>query len=372
MTARRLVPGRIFLAVLLAMASYGGQAKAELLIGVAGPMTGTNAWYGEQMQQGVELAIADINRAGGLLGQQLALVVADDFCDPDQAVVAAQKLVKRGAVLVVGHFCSGASIAASSIYEAAGIIEITPVSSNPKLTELGRTNVFRIVPRDDASGILAGNYVVDHWPGQKIAVIHDNTTFGKGWADETRKQLISRGLSDVIFQSFEPGKDDYSAEVAALQSVGVGVLLIGGYHTEVALMVRAAGDLHFPLKVITGVTLATEEFGLIAGAAAEGTLFIDPPDPRRRKEAAEIVERFRAKGFEPEGYTLYSYGAVQVWDQAVSKSRSVEMTAVGNALRSNQFDTLLGPLNFNAKGDLTVQNPILYVWRGGTYQPLEP
>ena len=157
------------IAIVMFAAALCSAAEADILIGVAGPMTGERAWYGEQMQRGAELAAADINSAGGVLGQQVQLITADDSCDPEQAVAAAQKLVSQGVTFVVGHFCSGASIAASEIYEAAGVLQISPTSSNPMLTELGRANVFRVVPRDDASGILAGNYLADHWPEKKIA-----------------------------------------------------------------------------------------------------------------------------------------------------------------------------------------------------------
>ena len=167
-------------AVVMFAAALGWPARAEVLIGMAGPMTGKNAWFGEQMQRGAELAVADLNAAGGVLGQQVRLIAADDFCDPEQAVAAAKKLVSEGVIFVVGHFCSHASIPASEIYEAAGVLMISPASSNPLLTELGRANVFRVTHRDDAAGIVAGNYLADHWPGKKIAILHDDTTFGKG------------------------------------------------------------------------------------------------------------------------------------------------------------------------------------------------
>ena len=144
------------------------------------------------MQRGAELAVADINAAGGVLGEQVQLIAADDFCDPSQAVAAAQKLVSEGVVLVVGHYCSGASIPASEIYEAAGILQISPASTNPMLTERGRANVFRVIGRDDAFGLTAGDYLADHWADKKIAILHDDTVFGKGLADETRKQLRRR------------------------------------------------------------------------------------------------------------------------------------------------------------------------------------
>jgi len=358
-------------AIVTFAASLGSPAGADLLIGVAGPMTGDRAWYGEQMQRGAELAVADINAAGGVLGQQVQLISADDACDPEQAVAAAQKLVSQGVIFVAGHFCSGASIAASEIYDAAGVLSISPTSSNPLLTELGRGTVFRVAPRDDASGILAANYLADHWAGKKFAILHDSTAFGKGWADETKKQLGRRGLTESFYEAFVPGKTDYSTEIARLRAADITILLIGGYHAEVALMARAARDMDYPIQVLTGVTLATEEFGLIAGPAAEGTLFIDPADPRTRAEAAPIIERFQAAGFEPEGYTLHAYGAVQVWAQAAEKSGSLDVQPMIASLRKHQFDTVLGLVEFDDKGDLTVQSVILFIWRGGKYMPLE-
>jgi branched-chain amino acid transport system substrate-binding protein len=239
------------------------------------------------------------------------------------------------------------------------------------LTELGRANVFRVVPRDDADAIVAGNYLADHWADEKIAILHDNTTFGKGSAEATKKQLNSRGVSEVIYEDYVPGKNDYAPEIAKLQAADIAVVFIGGYHTEVGLMARAARDRGYPVQLVVGPSLATEEFGLIAGPAAEGTLFTFLADPRRNAEAAPVVDRFRASGFEPEGYTLYAYGAVQVWSQAAEKAGSLELQAMIASLRQHQFDTVLGPIDFDEKGDVTTQIPIWHVWRGGEYMPLE-
>lgn len=346
-------------------------AQAEVLIGVAGPMTGKLEWTGTQLKRGAEVAVADVNAAGGVLGQQVRLITADDFCDPEQAVAAAQKLVGDGVVFVVGHYCSGASIPASKVYEAAGILQISPSSTNPMLTEQGRANVFRVCSRDDAQGFEAGNYLADHWSDKKIAILHDNTTYGKGLADETRKQLNKRGVTETIYDGYAPGKDDYSAEISRLQGADIAVLYMGGYHTEAALMVRAARDRGYSLQLISGDDTATEAFGLIAGPAAEGTLFTFVPDPRRNAEAAQVVERFRAENFEPDSWTLHSYGAAQTWAQAVEKAGSLELQAVIASLRSNQFDTVLGRMDFDDKGDLTVQSWVWYVWKGGEYVPLE-
>jgi branched-chain amino acid transport system substrate-binding protein len=356
----------------LAAALGARAAAAEILIGVAGPMTGTLAWYGEQFERGAALALADIDAAGGVLGEQVQLITADDFCDPEQAVAAAKKLVSDGVILVVGHFCSGASIPASEIYEAAGVLMISPASSNPMLTELGRANVFRVIHRDDEAGIVAGDYLADHWPDKKIAILHDDTVFGKGSADLTREQLNRRGLTEAVYQAYVPGKTNYGAEIAELEAADIAAAFIGGYHAEIALMARAAHDRGYPLQLMTVTSLASEEFGLIAGSGAEGVLFLDVADVRGRAEAAPVVERFRASGFEPEGFTLSAYGIVQAWAQAAEKAGSLEPQAMIAALRQHRFDTVLGPIDFDQKGDLAVQNLVWYVWRDGEYVPLEP
>ena len=362
----------ITLAVAMFAVALGGPARADVLIGMAAPMTGKNAWFGEQMERGAAQAVADLNAAGGVLGQQLELITVDDYCDPEQAVAAAQKLVSEGVIFVAGHFCSHAAIPASAIYEAGGVLLISPASINPMLTELGRANVFRVVPRDDADAIVAGNYLADHWSDQKIAILHDNTVFGKGSAEGTKKQLNGRGVTEAIYETYVPGESDYGPEIARLQAADIAVVFIGGYHTEVALMARAARARGYPVQFVVGPSLATEEFGLIAGRAAEGALFTFLADARRNPEATPVVERFRASGFEPEGYTLYTYTAVQVWAQAAEKAASLELPAMIASLREHRFDTVLGPIDFDEKGDVTTQIPVWHVWRGGTYVPLGP
>jgi branched-chain amino acid transport system substrate-binding protein len=270
MEGQTLVRSRsVFVSVTLMAALCATTAAADILIGVAGPITGKDAWFGKQLQRGAELAVADLNAAGGVLGEQVQLITADDFCDPEQAVAAARKLVSEGVIFVVGHYCSGASIPASEIYEAARVLMISPTSSNPMLTELGRANVFRVIYRDDAVGIVAGDYLANHWPDKKIAILHDNTVYGRGLAEETKKQLNRRGLTEAVYQSYVPGGNNYGAEISGLEAANIAVLYIGGYHTEIALMARAARDRGYPVQLVTGMSLATEEFGLIAGAGAE-------------------------------------------------------------------------------------------------------
>ncbi len=286
-------------------------------------------------------------------------------------MAVAKKLVADGVVLVVGHYCSGASIPASKVYEAAGVLQISPGSTNPLLTEQGRANVFRVIGRDDAQGVVAGNYLADHWSDKKIAILHDGTTYGRGLADETRKQLNKRGVTEAIYQAYTPAKNDYSAEIAALKAAKVTVVYVGGYHAEVALMVRAAHDQGYAVQFISGDALATEEFALIAGPAAEGTLFTFSADARRNPESRPSRGALPCRNFEPAGYTLLSLQRRASLGAGGHESRLAE-AARGDCLVARQFiDTVLGRIDFDDKGDLTVQSWVWYIWNGGVYVPLE-
>ena len=160
---------RFFLpvAVVLAIATAASPTQADVLIGNASPLTGPISWIGAHYLVGTELAVDDLNAKGGVLGEQVQLISVDDACDTEQAVVAAQKLISDGVTFVVGHVCSGAAIAAAPVYEAAGVIMMSASATNPRLTEEGHANVFRVVGRDDQQGIIGGDYLAEHWGEQR-------------------------------------------------------------------------------------------------------------------------------------------------------------------------------------------------------------
>ena len=163
------------LALIALLTAFGtGILRAEIRIAVVGPMsvspmTTQYAAFGEQLQRGAELAVRDINESGGVNGQKLTLVIADDAgCDPKMAVEVADELARQAVVFVDGHWCSSASIPASRVYHDRGVLMMSPGSTNPLLTEQGFANVFRVCGRDDVQGTFAADYVVDHqdsvWP----------------------------------------------------------------------------------------------------------------------------------------------------------------------------------------------------------------
>lgn len=360
------VKGLLFATAVTAVFS-ASTALADILIATAGPMTGQYASFGEQMRRGAEMAVADINAAGGVLGQQLQLAVGDDACDPKQAVAVANKFASDGVVFVAGHFCSGSSIPASQVYTEEGLLQISPASTNPKLTDEGGDNVFRVCGRDDQQGIVAGNFLADNYADKKIAILHDKTAYGKGLADETKKQLNSRGITEAMYEAYTAGEKDYSALVSKMKSEAIDVFYVGGYHTEAGLMVRQAREQGYGVQLVSGDALVTEEFWKITGDAGEGTLMTFSPDPRKNEVAAPVVEKFRAGGYEPEGYTLYTYGAIQAWAQAVEKAGSTDIEKVIEALHGNEFETVLGMIGFDEKGDVTAPGYVFYVWTGGKY-----
>ncbi len=342
-------------------------AKAEIAIAVAGPMTGQYASFGEQFVHGAKMAVADLNAKGGVLGQKLKLIIADDACDPKQAVAVANKLVSDKVVFVAGHFCSGSSIPASKVYTEEGILQISPASTNPKLTEEGGPNVFRTCGRDDQQGLVAGNYLADKFKGKKIAILHDKTAYGKGLADETRKQLAKRGVKEDMYGAYTAGEKDYSAIVTMLKKMAIDVLYLGGYHVEAGLMLRQAKEQNYKLQLVSGDALVTNEFWKITGDTGEGTLMTFSPDPRKNPQAAPIVERFRKGGYEPEGYTLYTYGTIQVWAKAAEKAGSFDTEKLIQALRGGQYETVLGKIGFDKKGDVTAPGYVFYKWSKGSY-----
>ena len=199
------ITSKVFVAV-AAMLLGMGSAMAEILISTAGPMTGQYASFGEQMKRGAEMAVEDINAKGGVLGHKIRLTVGDDACDPKQAVAVANKFVSDGVVFVAGHFCSGSSIPASQVYSEENVLQISPASTNPKLTDEGGPNVFRVCGRDDQQGIVAGTFLADTYKGKKIAILHDKTAYGKGLADETKKQINKMGMKEAMYEAYTAGE----------------------------------------------------------------------------------------------------------------------------------------------------------------------
>src|SRR5919202_3223307 len=311
-------------------------ANAQIKLGVAGPITGPNAAFGAQLKNGAEQAVEDINAAGGVNGQKLQLVIGDDVSDPKQGVSVANKFAAEGVKWVVGHFNSGVSIPASDVYNENGILQITPASTNPNFTERKMWNTFRTCGRDDQQGAVAGAYLANHFKGKKVAIVHDKTPYGKGLADETQKAMNAKGLKEVMYEGINVGEKDYSALVSRLKQAGVDVVYFGGLHTEAGLIIRQMRDQGLNAPLMGGDGIVSAEFVSIAGPGAEGTLMTFGPDARKNPNAQEAVKKFRAKGYEPEAYTLYSYAAVEILKQAAEAVKSTDPKKMAEYMHSGK------------------------------------
>lgn len=350
-----------------------GQDSTETQIGVAGPMTGQYASFGEQLKNGAELALADVNASGGVLGKKLKLVIGDDACDPKQARAAADKLVASKVPVVLGHFCSSSSIPASEAYAEGNVLQITPASTNPLFTERKLWNTIRVCGRDDQQGALAGKYLAENFKGKKIAILNDKSTYGAGLANETKKALNAAGITEVLNEAYTQGDKDFSALVSRMKAAEVDVVYVGGYHTEAGLILRQMRDQGMNTILMAGDALADKQFASITGQHAEGVLMTFGSDPRTRPSAAEIVKKFKEKGIDPEGYTLYTYASLQIWAQAVAKANSTDPKKVSETIKSGaKWNTVLGDLSFDAKGDITVIDYVVYKWKAdGSYAELK-
>jgi branched-chain amino acid transport system substrate-binding protein len=366
MMRRTLFAGVAVIATLLALGS--APATAQIKIAAAGPITGEYANIGKQLTDGATLAVADLNAAGGVLGQQLDLAIGDDVCDPKQAVSVANKFAEDGVKFVVGHMCSSSSIPASKVYAEEGILMITPASTNPKFTDEGGWNTLRTIGRDDAQGRIAGHMLATVYKDRKVAILHDNTTYGKGIADETKRQMNSEGKTEDFYQAYVPGEHDYTALVSRLKQAGIGAVYFGGYHAEVGLIVRQAQEQGFKSAFIGPDALVTKELWQIAGPAAEGVMMTFPADARKLPSAAKVMTEFKAKGTDPEGFALYSYAAVQVFAEAATKANTTDPKKVAETIKSSgPWSTVLGDISYDQKGDVLNANYVLYIWHNGTY-----
>ena len=227
---------------LAAALAFSGAASAQIKMGVAGPITGPNAAFGAQLVQGTTQAVEDINKAGGILGQQITLEQGDDVSDPKQGVSVANKFVGDGVKFVVGHFNSGVTIPASDVYSENGILFITPSATNPKITDRKLWDAFRTCGRDDQQGMLWAELARDKLKGKKIAVIHDKTTYGKGLADAALDNMHKFGIKEVLYEGVNTGEKDYSAIVSKVKESGADYLMWGGLQTEGGLIVRQMRD----------------------------------------------------------------------------------------------------------------------------------
>jgi branched-chain amino acid transport system substrate-binding protein len=361
--------GCVLLTALALSLAVAGCKKKEgagdtIKIGIAGPITGPYAKFGEQLVRGTEVLADRINQAGGINGKKIQMVQGDDQCDPKQARSVANRMVSEKVVAVVGHFCSSSTIPASEVYSENNLLMITPASTNPQVTDRNVPTVFRTCFRDDQQGNYAGDYIANVLKPKAVAVVHDKDTYGQGLADATKARLREKyGIKEVLYEGITRGDKDFNSLVTKMKGLGVDTIYYGGLHAEAALIVRQAREQGMKTTTfMSGDGLATDEFAQLAGDSADGVLNTFAADLSRLDSAKEVVADFRKRGYEPEGFTLYSYAAAEVVVEALKATNAgSDGKKLAEYLHGHAVNTILGSVEWDAKGDPKVAP--LGVWR---------
>ena len=350
-----------------------GVAKAaDIKIAVVGPITGPNAAFGEQMKRGAEMAVKDINAKAACSARSSTLEVGDDACDPKQAVAVANDVVDKKVVFVAGHFCSARRSRPRRSMHEEGILQITPASTNPALTDdaakKGWNNVFRVCGRDDAQGAVAGKYLAEHYKGKKIAIVHDKSAYGKGLADETKKAMNTAGLKEADVRGDHPGRQGFHRADQQDEA--------GQHRRDLFRRLSSRGRADRPPGARPGSEGAADR----RRRAGHRGVLEDYRAGRRghdddlRARSAQGPGRqggcrqFMAEGYNPEGYTLYTYAAIQAFKDAAEKAGSTDADKLQAQLHGHSFNTVLGPIKFDDKGDIVNPQYVFYVWSKGQYK----
>ncbi|SIT31341.1 branched-chain amino acid ABC transporter substrate-binding protein [Achromobacter sp. MFA1 R4] len=360
----RLTPVIAALGVAAGLA-FGAAAHAQTIkIGVVGPTTGAVTQYGDMVREGVDTAVERINAAGGVNGKKLETVVIDDGCEPKQGPVAANRVVNSKIGFVVGHVCSGATIAAADIYNNEGVVMITPSATSPALTD-GKNYefIFRTIGRDDQQGPAAAKFILEKIKPKKVAVLHDKQSYGQGIATAVKNDLEKGGVTVAVFEGINAGDSDYSAVITKLKSQGVDFVYYGGYHPEMGLLLRQSAEQGVKAKWMGPEGTGNPDINAIAGDAVEGMLLTLPADFTQNAANADIVKAFEAKKRNAGGaFQMTAYTATQLIADGIKGAGSDDPTKVAKYLHSNTFDTPIGKVSWNKQGDLTNFQFDVFTW----------
>ncbi|NML72896.1 branched-chain amino acid ABC transporter substrate-binding protein [Rhizobium sp. S-51] len=354
-------------AALAALLASTAGARADIVIGLIAPLTGPVAAYGEQVKHGAEVAVEEINKAGGINGEKVVLKLADDAGEPKQGVSAANQLVGEGIRFVVGPVTSGVAIPASDVFAENGILMVTPTATAPDLTNRGLTNVLRTCGRDDQQAEVAAKYVLANFKDKKVAIINDKGQYGKGLADAFKKTLNEGGVTEVFNDALTAGDKDFSALTTRLKADGAEVVYFGGYHPEGGLLARQLADLGIKALIVGGDGLSNSEYASIGGDSANGTVFTNASDALKNPDSKAAADALAARNIPAEAFTLNAYAAVEVIKAGIEKAGSAEdAEAVTTALKSGEpIATAIGKVTYGETGDLTSQSFSLFKWDAG-------
>jgi branched-chain amino acid transport system substrate-binding protein len=339
------------------MVASPAMAADTIKIGLMCPITGALASEGQDMKQIVELLAGQVNDQGGLLGKKVEIVVGDDGGDPRTAALAAQRLATQDVVAVIGTYGSSVTEASQNIYAATNTIQIANGSTAVRLTEKGLKYFFRTCPRDDEQGRVAVKTIMGNG-FKNIAILHDNTTYAKGLADEANGLLKKEEVNIVFFDALTPGEQDYTTILTKLKSKNPDVVFFTGYYPEAGMMLRQKKEMGWDVPFIGGDATNNPDLVSIAGkSAASGFMFLSPPVPQDlpSKEATEFLDAYKEKyGATPGSiWAVLSGDGFRVIAAAIRATKSTETDKLADFLHNDleAYPGLTGTISFNEKGD---------------------
>lgn len=349
--------------ILILAGCAGGSGGKTIKIGLQAPITGDYAYEGQMARQSVEVAAELINKSGGVLGKQIEIVVVDDGSNPKDSALAAQKAVSQKVVAVIGSYGSSVTEPAADIYEKNKLVSVGYGCTAVRLTmEKDRTYFFRTCGRDDAQGLYFGKYAVETMGAKRIAIMHDNSTFAKGVADEAMKALepyVAGGKTEVVyFDAITPKEKDFSAAVTKLRETKPDVWYFTGYYPEAGLLIRQARDAGLDAPFIGANAAINDDFVKIAGLeVAAGSLMTQEPlvtdvtTPVAEQFKALYAEKFKELPSSP--WPVYAADGLYAIVGAIAKAGKTDSAAIADALRGKMdgVEGVTGPVLFTERGD---------------------
>lgn len=349
-------------------------AQGTIRIAAAAPITGSQADVGNDLVNGIKLAVDEVNQAGGVRGQKVELQVFDDAADPKEAVSVANKLIAQQDIVgLVGHMNSGTTKPATEVYHQAEIPVVMPVPTNPEITQRGFDNLFRIPPTDLAQGAAGARFALLKLGKKRFAIIHDKTDYGKPLAEIVRKTVIANGGQVVAFEGITEGDKDFRAVLTKIKQANPDVLYFGGIYNEGGLVAKQAAELRLKVQFLSADGCYSSKFIELAGkSAAEGAImsFIAPPveaNPAMKKFAADFKATYGdINAFAPNGYD-----ATKVLIEGIKKANNLDRAAIIKALHAPKFayDGVTGHITFAPNGDNKNEKLSFYKVKDGKFVP---
>ncbi|CAG2129344.1 Leucine-, isoleucine-, valine-, threonine-, and alanine-binding protein [Cupriavidus yeoncheonensis] len=351
-----------------ATAPAAGGGEVVVKIGHAAPLTGGIAHLGKDNENGARLAVEEVNKTGLEIGGKkikLELVGEDDAGDPKTGTAVAQKLVDAKVAAVVGHLNSGVSIPASKIYSDAGIVQISPSSTNPDYTKQGFKTTYRVVATDAQQGPALANYAAKSLHAKSVAIVDDATAYGKGLADEFEKTAKAAGVNVVAREATNDKATDFKAILTKIKGKKPDVIMYGGMDATGGPFAKQAKELGISSKIVGGDGVCTDKVAELAGDAVSNIICSEAGLALSKMETgADFEKRYQARFNAPvQIYAPFTYDAVMVVVDAMKRANSVEPAAILAEMPKTNYKGVIGNIAFDEKGDMKEGTITLYEYK---------